>query len=54
LVSPDYSDINHEFSLVPGATILVTFTDVNNTSNTTLNVNNTGSKPIFIGNTELS
>lgn len=54
LVSPDVSDINHEFSLVSGATILVTFTDVNNTSNTTLNVNNTGAKPIFIGNTELS
>jgi hypothetical protein len=53
IVSPDNSDTNHEFSLVPGATILVTFTDVNNTSNTTLNVNNTGAKPIFIGNTEL-
>lgn len=53
LVSPDNSDINHEFSLIPGATILVTFTDVNNTSNTTLNVNNTGAKPIFIGMDEL-
>jgi hypothetical protein len=38
---------------VHGATILVTFTDVNNTSNTTLNVNNTGAKPIFIGMDEL-
>lgn len=54
IVSPDSTDVNHEFSLVTGATILVTFTDINNTSNTTLNVNNTGSKPIFIGNAELS
>jgi hypothetical protein len=54
LVSPDQGDTVHEFSLVEGATILVKFSEENNTNGTTLNVNDTGARPVLIGGNELT
>lgn len=40
----------NDFSLAMGASITIRFSNTNTTSEPTLNINNTGAKPIFFGN----
>ena len=53
-VSGDYTATDDNFSLRPGVTISVKFTNTNTANNPTLNVSSTGAKPIWYGSAAIT